>query len=367
LSEEISKRFERIGGAPDIEADFKTFVLQALRGKSLDDEGSKLSSAGKFPDFICYEDKLRIELKTLVSDQSDRLNNVFQEKVLPNELPHFYGHRRSDTIFPKLSNAEEIKKALLNKLGRTIETIIKNANQQFKSYNQRHPSQEALNLLVILNSTLDEFDPSSSAWLIRKRMMEVKNDKPRFQYIDAALYISEKHVQKNSGYPNFVTVIVEGYGVSNSYLKSNMLMKVNDAWSIFRTGAPSYSIPPHSLKTVELKDVPDQMTRSEAWVLEYERNPYLATASTEQLRKILARCAVIADWHMMKGDWIKPSQLEAAESRRRFMHVMTEANRRGLDMNEIGSQTIPWQDIVDAMPQELPAEVRSLLEGHFKK
>lgn len=91
-------RFERHGGPPDLEAAFKVFVVEKLRGRALDDNWDQESARGQFPDFACFGDLVLIEMKHLEADQSDRLNDVLRQKIDPAELPFFYGARDANLI-----------------------------------------------------------------------------------------------------------------------------------------------------------------------------------------------------------------------------------------------------------------------------
>lgn len=353
----MSLRFERTGGPPDLEASFKEFALYRLRGSSLDDNAPVLSAKGKFPDFECFGGLLRIEVKTLMTSQRDRINETVQNKVDPNEWPIFYGSRRVDVSSLGLSNAEEITRALNSKLGRTIETILKNANKQFKDYAVISPRQNTLNVCVLLNSSLLEYDPRSTAWLIRKRMLEGGNE-PRFSYIDASLFISEKHVLKDVTEPTFVQILVEGYGVDQNLWKSELLNLILNRWSLYRTGTAAYSMEMAALRTVEIHDIPNRMTRNQKWVLDYERHPYLSNTTLDDLRRLLARTIVMFHWGFVKGNWVAPPTERSIEYFRLFSDITCEANRRALDAREWSPNTIPLSYIVMAMPPDLPQSVR---------
>jgi hypothetical protein len=150
---------ERRGGSPGLQAAFSKMVRACLNGPSLDDSKDLEASAGRFPDFACFRDLLLIEMKHLETEQSDRINQVFQANVDESEMPRFYASRDGQHIFDKISNSEEVKAAIANKLLRTIEGVLSSANEQFASYRSRHFRKNSISLCVILNSTLREFNP----------------------------------------------------------------------------------------------------------------------------------------------------------------------------------------------------------------
>ncbi|MET4632080.1 hypothetical protein ABIB83_009150 [Bradyrhizobium sp. I1.8.5] len=144
---------ERRGGPPDLQTAFERFVVGKLHGRLLDDQKDEEAKLGNFPDFGCFRDLVLIEMKHLESDQNERVNDTYKNKVLPGEEPMFYGTRRVD--FDKLSNGEEIRSAILNKLTQTIETQLRKANRQFAEYRARNPRKNLLSICLLLNSQID--------------------------------------------------------------------------------------------------------------------------------------------------------------------------------------------------------------------
>ncbi len=51
---------ERHGGPPDLQAAFEHFVVRKLKGRLLDDRKNEEAKLGKFPDFACFRDLVRI-------------------------------------------------------------------------------------------------------------------------------------------------------------------------------------------------------------------------------------------------------------------------------------------------------------------
>ena len=143
---------ERRGGPPDLQAAVQHFVVRQLKGRLLDDRKDEEAKLGKFPDFACFRDIVLIEMKHLESEQNERVNETYKKQVLPDEEPIFYGTRRVD--FDKLSNGDEIKSTILNKLAKTIE----NSPQQSKSAIWRIPCPQCAQELgvYLLDSQLPD-------------------------------------------------------------------------------------------------------------------------------------------------------------------------------------------------------------------
>lgn len=349
-------RFERRGGPPDLPAAFTAFVTGPLGGRSLDDRFNAESAEGEFPDFGVYRDLVLIEMKHLEADQQERIQAVLDEKVAAEEKPLFYGQRKVDINAGNFSNADEILQAILTKLNRSLESILSKANRQFRSYRDRHRRKNRLNICVILNSRLTDYTPEIVAYAIHTKMKLRDGEPQRFESIDAVLYISEKHfTQLPDGRAAHPITIYEGEGVTLDEWKLPIVHHVVQQWSDFRTGTPpEFAENLKGFGTVE--DIPDRMTRSDAWLLEYARSPYLRGLSLPELRAHLHRTVVVNSLTFVIGSWPKPSREETAEGLRRFQHTIAEINRRGIDMREMAMEMLTDTDranVFAGLPKEL--------------
>jgi hypothetical protein len=350
------RRFERHGGPPDLQAAFEHLVRDCLKGRVLDDQKDKEAAAGRFPDFACFRDLVLIEMKHLESDQSARINAVLDEKTDPDEKPLFFGSRDGKVVLDKLSNGVEIQRELGNKLSRTIENILSSANKQFASYRARHPRKNSVSLCVILNSSLQEFTPQVVAHAIRRKERKSGSDEPRFSDIDAIVYLTEKHfIKLPDGRVAFGITSYGGAGMLHAPWKRAVLDRIVDEWSQMRTGGESVSgLSPLNFEAIE--DIPDEVTRSQYWILEYRRSPYLQNWPTDRLKILFNRCLALSAVAFVRGDWPKPSMDDIQHQNRIFSHVNEEANRRGIDLREFGRDRLSPEEqaeIYEGLPVEL--------------
>jgi hypothetical protein len=347
-------RVERRGGPPDLQTVFEQFVVRKLKGRLLDDRKDEEAKLGKFPDFACFRDLVLIEMKHLETEQNERVNDTYKNKVLPDEEPIFYGTRPVD--FDRLTNGEEIKSAILNKLTQTIETHLRKANRQFGEYRARNPRKNSLSICALLNSQIDEFSPGVVMHSVHRKMKPT-DDGIRFPHIDAVIYISEKHFQRlPDGRIAFGIVTVIGVPAIEQSWKAGLVDIVAGNWSEFRTGAAPVSSHPNQFDSVE--DIPDTMRRHEAWKLAYKRKPYLSVLSDEQLKRHFHRCVALNSLALLKGSWPKPNQRETSGRIRKFDDAISEINRRGLDMRRFDPRTLSREDrlkVYAGLPQELVA------------
>jgi hypothetical protein len=343
---------ERRGGPPDLQTTFAHFVARELRGRLLDDRNDEEAKLGKFPDFACFRDLVLIEMKHLESEQNERVNETYKKQVLPEEEPIFYGTRRVD--FDKLSNGEEIRSAILNKLAKTIETHLNKANQQFGEYRSRNPRKNSLSICLLLNSQIDEFSPDVVMHAVHRKIKPTETGL-RFPHIDAVIYISEKHFQRLlDGRVAFAIVTVIGIPAIEQSWKMQIVDQVTQKWSEFRTGAAPVSGRPDRFESVD--DIPESMKRHEAWKSAYKRDPCLRTQTDQQLKLHFHRCVALNSLAFVKGDWPKPSQEETSARLRLFDDAIGEIDRRGLDMRQFNPRDLSEQErrsIYTDLPEEL--------------
>jgi hypothetical protein len=261
----------------------------------------------------------------------------------------------------QISNAHEVKAAIFVKLSRSIEGILSKANQQFGSYRKRHPRKNQVNICVILNSRLMEYLPEVVAKAIHSKM-KAELPIPRFEHIDAVIYISEKHfnVLPDGRFAQPIATY-EGMGSISNEWKVPVLDHVVQSWSDFRTGTPT--VAGDILETFEtITDIPKRMTRSDAWALEYARNPYLEKFSLSELRVYFNRLVALNSLALFKGSWSKPPKPFAAEITRRFAHALGETNRRAIDMREMDRRWLTPAD-ESAVSEGLPSELIAALKN----
>jgi hypothetical protein len=351
-------RVERRGGPPDLQEAFRLFVLRHLRGRLLDDRQDEEAKLGKFPDFACFRDLVLIEMKHLESEQNERVNETYKKQVLPEEEPIFYGTRRVD--FDKLSNGDEIRSAILNKLSQTIETHLRKANRQVGDYRSRNPRKNSVSICLLLNSQIDEFSPDVVMHAVHRKIKPTETGL-RFPHIDAVVYISEKHFQQlPDGRVAFAIATIIGIPAIEQSWKMQLVDLVAQKWSEFRTGAAPVSGRPDQFNSID--DIPESMRRHEAWKLAYKRNPYLRTLTDQQLKLHFHRCVALNSLSFLKGSWAKPSQHETSSGIRKFDDAISEINSRGLDMRQFNPRGLSGQER-RAIYADLPEELVQLLSN----
>ena len=181
-----------------------------------------------------------------------------------------------------------------------------------------------------------------------------------FPAINAVLYFSEKHATLlPNGRIAYAIAIYECFGALNDPWKMIFVNSIVQAWSALRTGDGTAE--GSNLKEFDvMHDIPDRMSRSDMWYLEYQRNRYPKNISDERLKVLYHRNIAISSINLMKGDWPKLSQEQLMENMRRFAHIIEETNRRGIDLRTFSPKELTPEQRAEVY-QGLPAKLIATL------
>lgn len=351
-------RIERTGGPPDLEKAFHWFVETVLGGRSLDDNRDVEAAEGKFPDFACFRDLVLIEMKTLKADQSDRLNDVIEQNIDPEEKPIFFGTRDGASVLKNVSNGDNIQAKIFDKLTNTVTNHLSKASRQFADYRARKKPKNSVSICVILNSQQMEFTPQMVAAVIQRRMNVAPKDgqPPRFHEIDAVVYISEKHVTRlKNGMKAFGIVVFYGAGIKEQPWKEQFVHSVIRRWSDARTDGGFHS-DQVAEPFVAVEDIPEKITNGESVRLAYRRNPIFRSLSNSDLRVRWNRNVALGMLSFVKGSWKRPSPKETLSQTQEFDCLIEETNFRGIDLREFAPAKLNEAEraiVLDGLPLEL--------------
>jgi hypothetical protein len=185
-------------------------------------------------------------------------------------------------------------------------------------------------------------------------------NEPHFQFIDAVLYISEKHMRRlPDGRPAHGIVIYEAPGALSAPWKMQFVNRIAHEWSLMRTGAP-IAFDTEDRNFAPIEDIPRSMPLHERWRLEYQRDPYLQRLTVERLRLMFQRTIAVNSLTFLKGSWPKPSRQETTEGIRIFTHIIEETNRRGIDVRLLQFDLLTAAEkaqVYAGLPDELARQV----------
>ena len=158
-------RIERTGPVEKLTPRVERFLVEALRGVPIDDiQSPELTRI----DFDCLSGLIAIEMKTLEGDPSERTNNFVDTLRDRSDFPSFYGAVPLEAAFENMEGADELRRAALDRLARTVVTHMKKANEQLRRHGIDFPRQNRLNVVVLINEDHAEYDPQTIGWIVSR-------------------------------------------------------------------------------------------------------------------------------------------------------------------------------------------------------
>lgn len=322
-------RIERRGQVEPLTPRFVQFLCEALGGTSLDDIQAP---SERRADFACLRGLLAVELKTLEDDASERLSHVTDELRKRDDWPDFYGAWPMESIVANLEDPEPVKRKLAERVGSAIVRHLKKANKQLGAHAVSFPRPNLLRLVVFINEDHEVYDPAICAHLIQHELARLEDGKPKYGNVDAVLYMSERHAVRVDDRVAFPVVSITGRSVDAAEWKADVLAFVAAKWSSW-AGALHVAGDAEAVKSfTTIEHIPDQMPRQELWQLQYRRDPYLRSLSTEQLRDRWDELMVRSLLSLHKGAPFRLTKEETTKDMERFTHLLEEIAQRGLPL-----------------------------------
>lgn len=341
-------RVERHGPVEALTPRLVEFIERSLGGRSLDEDGD----VEKRPDFECLNGLLAVEIKSLETDPSDRLETA----VLPDKndanWPVFFGPWPFDSIKKHLDNVDAVQKKLLDRLGRALVTHVKKANDQLGQHAARVKRKNLVRLMMLVNEDYSEYEPNAVAFLVQRELSRRNSDGSfRNSQIDAVIFLSERHLAVGRKGPILPAIVICGVGMDENLWKEDIVNLVLTRWAAWNR-AP---ILPDGTVTIEkfvaAEHVPDQMARHEFWALQYRRKPYMRNWKDDDLRDLWDHVMLISLLRLHRDSPMKVPQDGFTQLMERFTHLREEVAVRGLPLEYFEKDPVSRRrEVVDKMP-----------------
>lgn len=345
-------RIERTGSIAKLTPRVIAFLLNDLGGVALDDVQSPEEER---IDYECLRGLLAIELKTLEGDPGQRTDNFVDGLRGRPDFPTFYGSVSTEAAFANMADAETLRRDLNQRIGRPLVTHLKKANSQLASHDKRFPDRTRVRVMLLVNEDHPEYHPETVGWVVSQAFRQRReNGQPRFDHIDAVIYLSERHATPAADRIAFPTITILGPASVECEWKERVLDEFVERWARYN-GVPLILSKNAFPEFVALEHVPDQMTRSAAWELSYRRNPYFRHLSDPQLRDEFDEVMVLVTLFGVKGSPQKLPLEQAAVVFERFAHVQSEMHERALPMEAFAHE--PDRQIAAAVRLKLAEPV----------
>lgn len=325
------RRIERRGKVKPLTPRFARFLIKVMGGRSLDEiqHPSKLRA-----DFSCLRGLLAVEIKTLDQSADERIANVTRELERRDDWPEFYGAWPIESVLKNLAESETVKKKLFKRIGRSIVSHLKKANDQLEAHTNEFPRKNVVRLVVLINEDHEVYDPATTVKIVQHAMARTDTGAPNLSYIDAVLFLTERHATQHDNDVAFPMIVVTGRAMDETDWKGEVLdflCRKLAGWErariipVDRSNAADYI---NSFATVE--HIHERMPRHEMWRLHYRRNPFMRGWSQEKLRCFWDETIVISLFEFLKGAPLKFPKDVIIKNMQQFTCLMEEAAHRGL-------------------------------------
>lgn len=326
-----SMRIERTGKVLPLTPRLVEFLTNGLGGKNLDDE---VSPEERRADYACLGGLLAVELKTLEGDASERMDNLTHDLRKREDFPLFYGEAPMSSVIKNMSDGDALHKKTLERIGRSIVTHLKKANDQLAAHAFRFPRKNLVRIMLLVNEDHEIYDPHTVSYIIWHELRRARNGAPRYGNIDGVIYMSERHATQHENRVAFPVLCIEGVGLLEATWKRAPLKRFMSGWADWN-GHPLYAA--DDVKQFDaIEHVPDSMPRHDLWRLQYRREPYMQQLSKDALRDKFDETIFISNMSFLKGAPVKPSQDMMTANMARFTHVLLEMNERGIPVTDFG-------------------------------
>lgn len=322
-------RVERTGTVDPLTPRVTRYLREVLSGVSQD---AVQEAKERRIDYVCLRGLLGVEIKTLEEPPTDRLRNLIDERQSVGDWPPFLGSAPLDSFIRNTANPETTAKLVTERVGRAIANHLKKANKQFEAHRNNFKRNSIVSLVIIINEDHEEYSPESAGYAINQFFLK-KNSEQSALFIDAVIYLTERHATLHKGLVTFPIVALEGPGVEEAPWKGDVLQLVMARWAGWNN-TRSFTGNINFRDFESLDAVPPQMTRNELWQLEYRRNPYMQNFTDEQLRDRLDESTVKSMLFGVHGAPIKLSHDEFISSMPEFAGIMIEMGQRAIPITK---------------------------------
>ena len=114
--------------------------------------------------------------------------------------------------------------------------------------------------------------------------------------------------------------------------------------------------------SVLIDDIPEKIKRSDKWILEYKRNPYLSSQSDYDLTKLIYRTTLGVTASMNEGPWSDRLGLKRMELFEIFAHIIEESKRRKVPMSNLSPNRLSSEDRAKIV-EDFPESFQKFLES----
>ncbi|MBB3284231.1 hypothetical protein [Mitsuaria sp. BK037] len=325
-----------------LEARFTRFLDGLPAAESIDrlqlpDDGKNRRKA----DYLLANRKVIVEIKTLTDDPSHKVETLGDQHRTRGDWPLFYGKANVRKVLSNLSDGDAIYKRLVNALGRSVETVVRSAEEQVTHTRRALDLPDAAGVLLILNDSIEILDPYVVGHRVAQLLRRPRTGKSEAEKLDFVCLCFECHsVGAVEGRPAAPFMLIDNDIARRFPWFKDFHHDLVQKWAVANGGVSGSSeiSDASELKFMTMRAAleapPAQLPRHEWWRREYRAHPYLRSLRDEHLLQkgsdIMRRTLP----HFVEGGpgYVEDVVLPLMEE---FTHFLEEMNFRGLDMRRV--------------------------------
>jgi hypothetical protein len=328
----MSVRIERYGEVEPLTPRFTRFLVERLGAKSLDAIQAPTELRA---DYTCLNGLAAIELKTLKDDGSLRISNLTGHLEERSDWPVFYGSWPFQSVLSNLTDPETVRRQMYDRIGRAIVDHLRKANKQLRAHVKDFPRKNVVRIVILLNEDHEIYSPEMVTYLVQQALARTRDGFPRYESIDAVLFITERHATVISKQLAFPIAIVLGQTMDDTAWKQNVVDRVADGWSAWNNVPTIEGTDIGALSFSTIEPISNQMRRQDLWLLQYRRRPYMDRWTDEQIRSRWDEVVVLGIFSFLLGPPIRPSKTLISKNMQHMTHLIEEFGKRGIPISTL--------------------------------
>lgn len=317
---------------------FHRFLRELDHSENLDEDSS---IQGKKADFLVFDRKLIVEIKTLESDPSPKVDKIVEALRKRPEFPVFFGSREVGKVLGHFPDAEQIRQEIVDRATKQIIGALETADDQIAATREHFRLRRAEGVVYVLNDKIPLLDPNHVASAVARVLRKRKDRRFRYRNIAYVVAISEMHSLEGGLYEENLPIIEMKGPSSRRFSKAGKLVsQLSRDWSEFTGASAFFTGTMSGVNQLRFRarsaspEAPMTMKRHEFWRAQYRANRYLAPLTEDDFWKHMAAIFHRMTPHFLKNGKKLP-EAEVRELMMRWTHCLEEGELRNLNMRRL--------------------------------
>jgi hypothetical protein len=292
-------------------------------------------------DFLLEERRIIVELKTLKTDTSAKVEAEMEKHRERDDFPLFYASAELQKVLAHLPDGAPINRHIFGAITRSVEGAVRSAETQIEDTRDILGLRHSASLLVLLNESIDILSPKVVSHRVASLMRRERSAGLRAPVVNFAWLLFESHVAAlGRDLDAFPSLLIEGPGSENFPWFESLFTKMQEVWSKQNYAAlvvdSAASLDGMAFESSErLKSSsPRYITRQQLWEREYDAAPFLRSLSDERVLEHGASVMRQIAPYFLKGG-PKASREEMEQLLRAITCFFHEASFRVLDLRKL--------------------------------